>query len=91
MQYSETLLTQMVDLAHENARPELRSRIEAALAEQSGEYGTGGTRAQRFLEDLNIYVHMSGKEFMYTRGIAETLRVGEDIFELAYALKRAMP
>jgi hypothetical protein len=91
MQYSETLLAQLVDMAHEDARPALRRRIEAALGEQRGEYGKGETMAQRFLKDLNIYVNMPGKEFMYTRGIAETLRVGEDIFELAYAMKRAMP
>lgn len=91
MHYDETLLAQVVGMAREDARPRLRERITAALAKQVGQHGKGETMAQRYLKDLNIYVNMTGKEFMYTRGIAETLRVGEDIFELAYAVKRAMP
>ena len=55
--------------------------------------GDGGaldeTGALRFLQDLDIFVNMRGPEFMYSRGIAETLRVGEDIFELAYVMKQA--
>lgn len=84
----EALLNSLLDLLEERQRPALRARIEAALAEQAG--GGDDAKALRFLKDLDIFVHLRGTEFMYSRGIAETLRVGEDIFELAYAMKRAM-
>ena len=44
----------------------------------------------RYLKDLDIFVSWRGADFMYSRGIAETLRVGEDIWELAYQFKKAM-
>ena len=75
MEY-EALLTKMTNMLHEEERPVLRKRIE--------------DRSLRYLQDLDIFLHMRGAEFMYSRGIAETLRVGEEIFELAYAMKRAM-
>lgn len=87
---SETLLKNLLGLLPEAVRPELRGRIEAALAAQARGDGKDEARAMRYLKDLDIFVHVSGPQFMYSRGIAETLRVGEDIFELAYAMKRAM-
>lgn len=78
-----TILARLVDLLREEARPALRTRITAALPAQD-------TEALRFLQDLDIFVNMPGPDFIYSRGIAETLRVGEDIFELAYVMKQAM-
>lgn len=82
----EALLNRIVDSLREDARPALRARIEAALAEQDS-----GAGELRFLKDLDIFMSLPGPAFMYSRGIAETLRVGEDIFELAYVLRRARP
>ncbi|HWR02578.1 MAG TPA: hypothetical protein VN419_01060 [Humidesulfovibrio sp.] len=80
----ETLLTRIVDSLREAERPALRERIESALAEQDS-----AASELRFLKDLDIFMALPGPAFMYSRGIAETLRVGEDIFELAYVLRRA--
>lgn len=80
----ETLLSRIVDSLREDERPALRERIRAALAEQDNDAGE-----LRFLKDLDIFMSLPGPAFMYSRGIAETLRVGEDIFELAYVLRRA--
>jgi len=89
MEQQETILTKMVDMLREEDRPVLRQRIEAAAAE-AGDGGRDVPGALRFLKDLDIYVNMRGADFIYTRGIAESLRVGEDIFELAYAMKHAL-
>jgi hypothetical protein len=78
------LLNRIVDSLPAQERPALRERIEAALAEQDS-----GAGELRFLKDLDIFMSLPGPAFMYSRGIAETLRVGEDIFELAYVLRRA--
>lgn len=80
----EALLNRIVDSLPEAQRPALRERIMAALAEQDSAAGE-----LRFLKDLDIFMALPGPAFMYSRGIAETLRVGEDIFELAYVLRRA--
>ena len=86
----EALLTKMTNMLREEERPTLRKRIEDTLARNSKGDGRDGARSLRYLQDLDIFLHMRGAEFMYSRGIAETLRVGEEIFELAYAMKRAM-
>lgn len=86
----ETLLTKLMSLLEEDQRPALRRRIEDALERQARGDARDGPRALRFLQDLDIFVHLRGADFMYSRGIAETLRVGEDIFELAYVMKRAL-
>jgi len=91
----EALLEKLMDMLREDQRPLLRQKIEDAVAEQLKADGiTGETeseaRALRFLQDLDIFASWRGADFMYSRGIAETLRVGEDIFELAYIFKRAM-
>lgn len=65
-------------------REGFRRRVEAALAEEDSASGE-----LRYLKDLDIFLSMAGPAFMYSRGIAETLRVGEAIFELAYALRQA--
>ncbi|NMC49608.1 MAG: hypothetical protein GYA47_09325 [Desulfovibrio sp.] len=90
MEQCEALLTRLVDLLREDERPALRERIETAMAEYTGKDGENGPEALRFLQDLDIFVNMPGPDFMYSRGIAETLRVGEEIFELAYFMKRAL-
>lgn len=90
MEQCETLLTRLVGMLRHEERPALRKRIESAVAEQCGAEGQNGPIALRFLQDLDIFVNMRGPDFMYSRGIAETLRVGEDIFELAYVMKRAL-
>ena len=86
----EALLTKMTNMLREEERPALRKRIEDTLARNSKNDGKDEARALRYLQDLDIFLHMRGTEFMYSRGIAETLRVGEEIFELAYVMKRAM-
>jgi hypothetical protein len=83
-------LEQLLDLLPESARMEMRGRIETALAAQAKGDAEDEARTMRYLEDLDIFIHVSGPQFMYSRGIAETLRVGEDIFELAYVMKQAM-
>ena len=89
-QECELLLNKMVDRLPEDKRPALRKRIEDAVLEQAGAEGPCGPTAHRFLKDLDIFLNMRGPDFIYSRGIAESLRVGEDIFELAYVLKKAM-
>lgn len=84
----ESLLDRLLALLREEERPALRQRILTALADHAG--GQDEAQALRFLQDLDIFVHWRGADFMYARGIAETLRVGEDMFELAYAMKRAL-
>ncbi len=86
----ESLLASMLDLLREEERPALRQRIMKALSEHSQGQDRDESQALRFLQDLDIFVHWRGADFMYARGIAETLRVGEDMFELAYAMKRAL-
>lgn len=89
METRDTLLNRLLNLLREDQRPLLRSRIESAVAEAAGPGGQESD-ALRFLQDLDIFVNMPGPDFMYSRGIAETLRVGEDIFDLAYAMKQAL-
>lgn len=88
-QTREGLLTRMTNRLHEAKRPVLRRRIEETLARQAKGDGQDEVRELRYLQDLDIYMNMRGADFMYARGIAETLRVGEEIFELAYVMKRA--
>ena len=87
---NETLLTKMTNKLSEAERPALRKRIEDTLARYSKGDGTDEARNLRYLQDLDIFLNMRGADFMYARGIAESLRVGEEIFELAYVMKRAM-
>jgi hypothetical protein len=86
----EAKLIQVLELLPEDARPAMRARIEAVLVGQRRGDADDDARIMRYLQDLDIFVHVSGPQFMYSRGIAETLRVGEDIFELAYDMKKAM-
>ena len=86
----EALLTKMTNMLREEERPALRKRIEDTLARNSKGDGKDDARSLSYLQDLDIFLNMRGAEFMYSRGIAETLRVGEEIFELAYTMKRAM-
>lgn len=92
MQQCETLLNSLLDKLREDERPAFKRRIEEALAEHTAVQPGGGDGADalRFLQDLDIFVNMRGADFIYSRGIAETLRVGEEIFELAYVMKRAL-
>jgi hypothetical protein len=86
----ETLLTKITDMLREEDRPALRKHIEDILTRNAKGDGKDAARSLRYLQDLDIFLHMRGADFMYARGIAETLRVGEEIFELAYVMKRAM-
>ncbi|MBI5591504.1 MAG: hypothetical protein HY881_13585 [Deltaproteobacteria bacterium] len=86
----EALLTKMMNMLGEEDRSVLQKRIEDTLARHAKGDGRDEARALRYLQDLDIFLHMPGADFMYARGIAETLRVGEEIFELAYVMKRAM-
>jgi hypothetical protein len=86
----EALLTKITKMLREEERAALRKRIEDTLARNSKNDGKDKARALRYLQDLDIFLHMRGADFMYARGIADTLRVGEEIFELAYVMKRAM-
>jgi hypothetical protein len=84
------IVSRLVDRVRADQQEVLRKRIEEAVVEQAGAAGPESPAAHRFLMDLDIFVNMHGPEFIYSRGIAESLRVGEDIFELAYVLKKAM-
>lgn len=84
----ETKMAELLEQAREDQRARLRLQIEAALARQASA-GGDETAALTFLDDLGKLAQWRGAEFMYARGIAESLRVGEEIFELAYAIKRA--
>jgi hypothetical protein len=86
----EALLTKMTNMLREEERAALRKRIEDTLARDAKGDGRDDARSLRYLQDLDVFLNMRGAEFMYARGIAETLRVGEGIFDLAYAMKRAM-
>jgi len=86
----EALLTKMTNMLREEDRPALRKRIEDTLARNLKGDDKDAAQSLRYLQDLDIFLNMRGADFMYSRGIAETLRVGEEIFELAYAMKRAM-
>jgi len=90
MQQCEVLMDKVIGQLREDQRDPMRKRIENAVVEQVGDESPEGPTAQRFLRDLDIFINMRGPDFIYSRGIAESLRVGEDIFELAYVLKRAM-
>jgi hypothetical protein len=90
MQQCEQIVSKLVDRVRTDRQAALRKRIEDAVVEQAGAEGPEGPTAHRFLLDLDLFVNMRGPEFIYSRGIAESLRVGEDIFELAYVLKKAM-
>lgn len=71
-------------------RDRIRKRIDETLAGQARGDGKDPERFLRYLQDLDILLNMRGPEFIYSRGIAENLRVGEDIFELAYVIHHAM-
>ncbi|GAB6124681.1 hypothetical protein [Humidesulfovibrio idahonensis] len=89
----ETLLAKLLDMLREDERPAMETKIAQALAEHTkGAANADEAEALslRFLKDLDIFVNWRGADFMYSRGIAETLRVGEDIWELAYQFKKAM-
>ncbi len=86
----DALLTKMTNMLRKKERAALRKRIEDTLTRNAKGDGSDDARALRYLQDLDIFLNMRGAEFMYARGIAETLRVGEEIFDLAYAMKRAM-
>jgi hypothetical protein len=89
----DELLARLIRMLREDKKADLHAKIEAALTEQAAQAATtaeGEALAMRFLKDLDIFVSWRGADFMYSRGIAETLRVGEDIFELAYQFKQAM-
>lgn len=89
----EELLAKLLSMLQEDKKADLHSKIDAALAEEAAKAATpaeGEKRAMRYLKDLDIFVSWRGADFMYSRGIAETLRVGEDIWELAYQFKKAM-
>lgn len=87
-------LTRVLDgllaMLRDGERDRLRARIEAAVAAEARGEADDAARQLRFLQDLDILVHVHGPQFMYSRGIAETLRVGEDIVELAYDLHKAL-
>ncbi len=86
----EAMMTKLLELLPEDQRPAMRQKIEDALAAlPHGQIDHEATVAS-FLNDLGALAQWRGADFIYSRGIAETLRVGEDIFELAYAMKRAM-
>lgn len=89
MEY-EALLNGILARVAEKERDRVRKRIDEALSGQARDDGKDPERFLRYLQDLDILLNMRGPEFIYSRGIAESLRVGEDIFELAYAIHHAM-
>jgi predicted metal-dependent TIM-barrel fold hydrolase len=86
----DRVLDNLMGMVREGERDRLRARIEAAVAAQARGEADDAARQLRFVQDLDILVHVHGPQFMYSRGIAETLRVGEDIVELAYDLQKAL-
>ena len=83
----KTLLENLLGLVPAQRRQEIRTRIEREMARHAA---GDDLRALRFLEDLDALARMRGPDFMYARGIAGSLRVNEEIFELAYAVQREM-
>ncbi|MBZ2173287.1 hypothetical protein K6142_14740 [Cupidesulfovibrio sp. SRB-5] len=86
----ERVLQGLLAMLRDGERDRLRARIEAAVAAEARGEADDAARQLRFVQDLDILVHVHGPQFMYSRGIAETLRVGEDIVELAYDLQKAL-
>ncbi len=86
----EELLNGILARVAEKERDRIRKRIDEALSGQARNDGKDPELFLRYLQDLDILVNMRGPEFIYSRGIAESLRVGEEIFELAYAIHHAM-
>jgi len=86
----EALLNDILARVAEKERDRLQKRIDEVLAVQARGDGKDPERFLRYLQDLWILLDMRGPEFIYSRGIAESLRVGEDIFELAYVIHHAM-
>ncbi|MBF0480717.1 MAG: hypothetical protein HQK81_07565 [Desulfovibrionaceae bacterium] len=84
----ETALHDIVALVRGEHRQAVRELIEREIARLAA---GDGPRALRFLEDLDFFVRMRGPDFIYSRGVAGSLRVSEDVFELAYAVRRKMP
>ena len=84
------VLDGLLAMLREGERARLRARIEAAVAAEARGDAGDAARQLRYVQDLDILVHVHGPQFMYSRGIAETLRVGEDIVELAYDLQKAL-
>lgn len=80
----ERLLSQLLEGLDGTQRETFCARIGATLAASKG----NASEQLRMLKDLDIYLSMPGPAFMYARGIAETLRVGEELFELVYCLRR---
>lgn len=87
----EQLLNGLMDLVREDRRPALRRKIQDALDALPQGGPEHEANQARYLTDLGILARWRGPDFIYSRGIAETLRVDEEFFELAYAIKRAMP
>uniref|UniRef100_A0A7C4RUL6 Uncharacterized protein n=1 Tax=Desulfatirhabdium butyrativorans TaxID=340467 RepID=A0A7C4RUL6_9BACT len=90
MMEHEALLNDILARVAEKERDRIRKRIDEALARQARGDGKDPERLLRFVQDLDILLNMRGPEFIYSRGIAESLRVGEDMFELAYVIHHAM-
>jgi hypothetical protein len=90
MMEHEVLLKDILARVAEKEQDRIRKRIDEALAVQARGDGKDPERFLRFVQDLDILLNMRGPEFIYSRGIAESLRVGEDIFELAYVIHHAM-
>jgi hypothetical protein len=86
----DRVLQGLLAMLRDGERDRLRARIEAAVAAEARGEADDAARQLRFVQDLDILVHVHGPQFMYSRGIAETLRVGEDIVELAYDLQKAL-
>lgn len=86
----DRVLQGLLAMLRDDERDRLRARIEAAVAAEARGEADDAARQLRFVQDLDILVHVHGPQFMYSRGIAETLRVGEDIVELAYDLQKAL-
>lgn len=80
----ETLLDKLAGLVPLEHRAGIRDRIER----ETRRHAAGdASRARCFLEDLEFMVRMGGPDFMYTRGVAASLHVNEELFELAYAVR----
>ncbi|MEW6261062.1 MAG: hypothetical protein AB1547_14305 [Thermodesulfobacteriota bacterium] len=90
MMEHEGLVNSILARVAEKEQDRIRKRINEALAGQARNDGKDPERFMRYVQDLDILLNMRGPEFIYSRGIAESLRIGEEIFELAYAIHHAM-
>lgn len=81
-------LTAILARLRPQAVPDIKARIEAAIAEQFGA-SPDPEAVGRFLEDIRLAQAMSGIDMDYARHYTEMHKAGVDFMALAQAVKAA--